>query len=221
MPQANPRQALKTRIRRLRVASRAITTVLSLAAFVPITITLHAFLTTRYTVRTAPASGGGGGTVERTAWHAQTRAWPTYMYFGVTLASLLLNGAMLLAYGRSVRAANRAHAAAVTFDVTVVVANLVVWTVAAAVYRAEKDLNGVPNDLWGWACSTGAAEIQRAFRDQVDFDSLCSVQTGSWVVGVVQAVGLVLGAVIWVFVFQRRKSKRTLRDSLKRGLLQK
>jgi hypothetical protein len=192
---------------------------LSLAAFVPIAITLHTFLATRHTVRAAPASGGDG-TVDRTAWHAQTRAWPTYMYFCVTLASLLLNGAMLLAYARSVRAANRAHAAAVTFDVVVVVANLVVWIVAAAVYRAEKNLNGVPNDLWGWACSAGAEEIQRAFRDEVNFNSLCSVQTGSWVVGVVQVVGLVLGAVIWVFVFKRRKSKTTLRDSLGRGLLQ-
>jgi hypothetical protein len=185
---------------------------------VPIALTLHTFLATRSTVRAAPSPTGG--TVDRTPWHASTRAWPTYMYFAAALASLLLNGAIFGFYACSVRAANRAHVAAVTFDAVVLVANLVVWVVAAALYRAEKDKGGVPNDIWGWACSAGAKEIQKAFRDQVDFDSLCDVQTSSWAVGVVQVVGLVLSAVIWVFVFQRRKSKKTLRESVRTGLLQ-
>jgi hypothetical protein len=141
------------------------------------------------------------------------------MYFAAALASLALNGAIFASYACSVAAANRANVVAVTFDAAVLAANLVVWIVAAALYRAEKDRGGVPNDIWGWACSAGAKEIQKAFKDEVDFDSLCNVQTGSWVVGVVQVVGLVLSAVIWVFVFRRRKSKRTLRESVQQGLL--
>jgi hypothetical protein len=214
---SNLPQLLKRHIRRLRFASRLLTTLLSLAAFVPIAITLRTFLATQSTYRAAPTPAGG--TVTRTAWHADTRPWPTYMYFAAALASLALNGAIFGFYALSVAAANRAHVAAVTFDAVVLVANLVVWIVAAALYRAERDKGGVPNDIWGWACSAGAKEIQKAFQDEVNFDSLCNVQTGSWVVGVVQVVGLVLSAVIWVFVFKRRKSKRTLRDSVGRGLL--
>ena len=54
--------------------------------------------------------------------------------------------------------------------------NLVVWSVAAAMYRNEKDKDGKNSDLWGWTCSAGAKAIQKEFVGEIDFDRFCDVQ---------------------------------------------
>lgn len=85
---------------------------------------------------------------------------------------------------------------------------MVVWAVAAGMYRAEKDKGGKSDDLWGWTCSPAASSIQKEFADEVDFDRYCNVQSAGWFVGLAQVAAGVLTVVIYLLVLRRRGSKR-------------
>lgn len=167
-------QALKSRIRRLRVLSRVLAFLISIAVLVPITMTLVKFLQTQNTYRNV--TNAQGQVVSRTAWARDTRAWPTWMYFSVAAASVVLNFATVFSYKFGVEKANVASYVTSTFSWIVMIGNLVVWCVAAGIYRKEKNANGKSNDLWGWTCSAAARAIQKEFAKQVDFDRYCNVQ---------------------------------------------
>jgi hypothetical protein len=164
------------------------------------------FLRTKDTYRTAP--GPTGTTVLRTPWHAHSRVWPTYSYFGVAALSTLLHALTLASYTCSVRAANRASLLTTVVMWAEHAANLGVWASAAAIYRAEKNKGGVSDDLWGWACSEGAQAIQAQFADDVDFERSCTTQSVAWFTGLAQAAAAVLTVVVYVFVFVRARGKK-------------
>ncbi|KAF2738337.1 hypothetical protein EJ04DRAFT_429430 [Polyplosphaeria fusca] len=196
-------KALKARIRRLRFVSRTFACLVSIAVFVPITLTLHKFLTTKdvFNDVTRP----DGQTVSRTAWAKDSKTWPTYMYFAVAALAVILNFAILISYWcGGVEKANKAATVATTFSWITLVGNLVVWSVAAALYRKEKKTT----DLWGWTCSPAARAIQKEFSKEVDFDKFCNVQSASWYAGLGQIVLAVLTIITYVFVLRRRKTKR-------------
>jgi hypothetical protein len=156
----------------LKLVSRLIATGISLAVFVPIAMTFNVFLQTRNTFRTVDTATSSD---YRTAWAKQTNPWPTYMYFAVALASLVLNASIMVAYSRSVRMANIAATTSTVFEWLVILSNLIVWSVAVTLYRTEKNKGGKPNDLWGWTCSDAARLIQHAF-EEVDFNRYCGIQ---------------------------------------------
>jgi hypothetical protein len=136
-------------------------------------MTLIKYLSTKNTFR--PVVRDGRTTI-RTAWAKDTRAWPTYVYFGVAAISVILNFLTIFSYKFGVEAANFASYVTSWFSWTIMIGNLVVWTVAAAMYRKEKDKDGKSNDLWGWTCSAGARRIQKEFVGELDFDQYCNVQ---------------------------------------------
>jgi hypothetical protein len=166
-------QALKARIRRLRLISRVLSFLISLAVLIPITMTLVKFLSTKNTFRAVIQDGKE---ILRTAWAKDTRASPTYVYFSIAMISVILNFLTIFAYQFGIEKANVASYAASWFSMVVMVGNLVVWSVAAAMYREEKDKNGKSNDLWGWTCSAGARAIQKEFVKELNFDQYCNVQ---------------------------------------------
>lgn len=169
-------QHLKSRIRHLRLLSRILAFAISLAVLIPITMTLVKFLTTKSTYRDVPTTSTGK-TTSRTAWAHNSKTWPTFVYFGVAAISVLLNFGTVISYVfGGVEQANAASHVASVFSWVVMVGNFVVWTVAAAVYRAEKNRHGRSNDLWGWTCSAGAGAIQKEFAGEVDFSRYCTVQ---------------------------------------------
>ncbi|KAF2685741.1 hypothetical protein K458DRAFT_299789 [Lentithecium fluviatile CBS 122367] len=199
---------LKARIRRLRFVSRTLAFSISVAVFVPITLTLHKFLTTQHTYRTITLPDGT--TTTRTAWAKDSKVWPTWMYFAIAAISVLLNLAILFSYKFGVEKANKAAYVATTFTWIVMLGNLVVWCVAASLYRTEKDKDGKSNDLWGWTCSAAARAIQKEFAQEVDFDRFCSTQSISWYIGLVQVGAALLTVFIYVLVLMRRRSKKKL-----------
>ena len=162
------------RIRKLRIISRTLALFISIAVLIPIALTLHKFLSTRTIYRTVTLPSGQS--ISRTPWARDTRAWPTYMYFGVAAVSVLLNFATIFSYTFGVERANVASVITSTFSWVNMVGNFVVWCVAVGVYRAEKDKNGKSNDLWGWTCSAGARAIQKEFVGDIDFGRYCDVQ---------------------------------------------
>lgn len=134
-------------------------------------MTLTKYLSTKNTYRTF-----GNPSVTRTAWARDSRVWPTWAYFGVAAASVVLNFTVVASYKFGVREANVASYVTSTFSWVVMLGNLVVWSVAAGMYRAEKDKGGRSDDLWGWTCSTAAKAIQREFVGEVDLGRYCNVQ---------------------------------------------
>jgi hypothetical protein len=170
------------------------------------TLTAIQFLRTKDTYRIAP--GPTGTPVLRTPWHANSRVWPTYSYLGVAALSTLLHAFTLASYACSVRAANRASLLTSVVVWAEHAGNLAVWIAAASMYRAEKDKNGVSDDLWGWACSKGARAIQAEFRVDVDFKRTCATQSAAWFTGLAQAGAGVLTVVVYVCVFLRARGKK-------------
>jgi hypothetical protein len=167
-------QLLKARIRRLRLYSRILALIISIAVFIPITITLQKFLKTQNVYHDVETSDGE--TVTRTAWAKDSKSWPTWMYFTFAGISVLLNIAILFSYKFGVEKANKTAFVATIFTWTVMIGNLALWSVAATMYRTERDKNGQSNDLWGWTCSAGARAIQKEFAAEIDFDKVCNLQ---------------------------------------------
>ena len=143
-PLASSDQRLKQRIRILKLVSRIIALILSLATLVPLSMTLAKFLMTKNELFNVNGQ-------ERTAWAKDSRAWYTYMYFGVALTSFVFDLAIVVAYCRGTKEANKVAAIATWWSTTVQVVHVVVWIVSAAVYRYGKvPVNGKFRDLWGW-----------------------------------------------------------------------
>ncbi|KAI4711552.1 hypothetical protein J4E89_004117 [Alternaria sp. Ai002NY15] len=149
---ANEDRDLKIRIRKLRVISRTLALFISIAVLVLTALTLHKFLSTRSIHRVVRLPSGEN--ILRTPWAKNTRAWPTYMYFGVAAVSVLLNFATIFSYKCGIEQANVAAVVTSTFSWVNMLGNFIVWCVAATVYRTEKDKNGKSDDLWGWTCSS-------------------------------------------------------------------
>jgi hypothetical protein len=208
VPTTNNPQVIKARIRRLRVISRVLAFLISIAVLVPITMTLVKFQRTKNTWRTITLANGD--IVTRTAWAKDTRTGPSWAYFAVAAVSTLLNFTTIFSYKYGVEKANTANYITQTFSWVVMLGNLIVWSVAAGMYRREKGKGGKDNDLWGWTCSAAARAIQKDFAHEVDFNKVCNVQSASWYIGLVQVGAALFTVVIYVMVFIRRRSKSNL-----------
>ncbi|KAI9847302.1 MAG: hypothetical protein M1837_002889 [Sclerophora amabilis] len=156
---------LKRNIRILRVVFRVLNAIVALAITGIMAAVLGKFLATRDVIIDG-----------RNAWAKDTKLWPSIMLFAIAGVSLILNVAILLSYKRSVKAANKAAMISAVFTGLEWTAEVVVWCLAASLYRYGKDTDGKSNDLWGWACSQGAAKIQEKFDDVVQFKPYCDVQ---------------------------------------------
>ena len=164
---------LKHRIRLFKAISRLLATVLSLATFLPLAMTLVKFFETRNETLTVNGE-------ERTAWAAGTITWYAYLYFGVATVSLVLNSAILIAYCRSVKRANTVADVADWWSYLQYAVEVLVWIASVAIYRYGKEPNdeGKFKDLWGWTCSSAAQDIQDQVTN-VDYDMYCDVQVSS------------------------------------------
>jgi hypothetical protein len=212
-------QELKHRIRSLKVIQRVLAALTSIATLIPITMTLHKYLSTRGIIRAAP--DGHGGIIDRSAWALETKSWPTYMYFATALVSVLTHIGVLLGYMCSIRTANRIDSVGTTIQMLEMGSQVIIWIVATAIYKYEKQIteNGKHNDLWGWTCSGPAQALQETFQDVVPFNSYCNIQSASWYAGLVQVGGTLLSITIFLLAWKRKKSKQTIRRSAKvRGL---
>lgn len=162
----------KRRIRVLKALSRILATLLSLATFIPLAMTLIKFFQTRNETMVVDGE-------ERTAWASGTVTWYTYLYFGVASISLLLNAGVLASY--CCCGGHRGAEKVARFEGWW--ANLqrglevLVWVASVAIYRygKEPDVEGKFKDLWGWTCSPAAEAIQAQITN-VDFAKYCTVQ---------------------------------------------
>jgi hypothetical protein len=160
---------IKKRIRNLRIVSRTLAVLLSGATLAPITMTLVKFFQTRNEYMVVDGE-------ERTAWASGTIAWYTYMYFGISLVSFILNFIILVSYCCGVKNANKAAKIATWWNGVVLGAHVVVWAISVAIYRYGREpVDGRFVDLWGWTCSEAANAIQSQITN-INFEQYCSIQ---------------------------------------------
>lgn len=161
---------MKYRIRVLRFVSRVIAVFLSLAVVVPIAMTLIKYLETRNVTHS------GHDDDEQPIWPENTNTTYTYVYFGVSIISFLLNTLILISYCRGVRRANTAATIGTVWSTVVIVAHIAIWIAAVAIYRyGKRKVDDRWEDLWGWTCSKTADEIQPFVRE-VRFEMYCNIQ---------------------------------------------
>ena len=191
---------------------------ISIAALVPISMTLHKYLTTRNDYRDAPTAAGG--TINRNPWSLKNKTWPTYVYFGTAVISTIIHLFVLLGYLCSVRTSNIIDEIGTWVVSLELAGQLILWIVVAAIYKYEKEKTeaGRHNDLWGWTCSGPAQAIQGTFEDVIDFEKFCDIQSAGWYAGLIQIGAIILAIVIMILAWRRKKSKKAVRRSAQRGL---
>ena len=154
-------QKLKRYLRIGKRVAHVITILFSTVIFAIMVYTVTTFETTKDNFRDG-----------RTAWPEKPKLWPMFMLLGCAGITLLLSIITLVSYCCAFNKAKR------SWKLTVVkyVIHIGVWVVVSALYRYERNTNGVPNDIWGWSCSAKAAALQSQFNGVVKFSTLCSVQ---------------------------------------------
>ena len=89
--------------------------------------------------------------------------------FAASVITAVLGVIIMGAYIKSIQAANKMNSVNTKISLSIEGFHILVWVVVAALYREGK--NG--HDLWGWACSPLADNIQPNFQGIVNFDAVC------------------------------------------------
>ncbi|KAK0119995.1 hypothetical protein ONS95_011416 [Cadophora gregata] len=187
---------LKHRIRYLRLLSRLAGTGIALTTLSQEGQTIHSFLSTQDTMR------GGRG-----PWAKQTEIWSSVMMFALSLITALLGFGIIIAYFFSIKAANTIAGIQGGIGMTVDIMHLAIWIALAIAYRVAK--NG--KDLWGWACSPIAQNIQPNFEGIVNFKNVCDRGQKTWVLSIANAVVNAIAVGILILVFKRTKTKKEIK----------
>lgn len=77
---------------------------------------------------------------------------------------------IVIAYLISLKKANAISSVQSVASVIIELAHIIIWIVAAVLYRVGK----TGKDLWGWACSPLAKNIQPSFNNVVHFNQVCT-----------------------------------------------
>ncbi|MCJ1406791.1 hypothetical protein MMC19_000860 [Ptychographa xylographoides] len=187
---------LKRHIRLWKLVARIFTFLLAIYPLYSQALTLHKFLTTRDTI----VNG-------RNAWAKETTIWPTILLLSTSGATVLVSMIILASYLRGIRHANKTNNTVGTAGFVIEMgAHIAVWIATAAAYRVGK----TGNDLWGWTCSTKAAAIQSEFEVVINFQSFCDVQSYAWILSIVQAVALLVTALVYFLAWRRFKHKQQM-----------
>ena len=158
-------QLWKRYLRMGRLLTKSITIFLT-----AIMLGIMLFVTIKYQTTKSTTRGG------RTAWPKSPKLWPTFMLLAASGVTLALSLVTLVAHCTDFNRARRSW----KLTVARYVIHIAVWIVVSIIYRYEKGLHGVNDDLWGWSCSTEAAALQSEFKGVVDFSVLCSSQVSDF-----------------------------------------
>ncbi|TVY51583.1 hypothetical protein LCER1_G006798 [Lachnellula cervina] len=194
--------SLKTKVKTLRMASRAISTALNMVMFAFMAFVIATFYATRHDTA-----------LGRSIWpKVDAKVWPTIMLLASSLITFLMSLFVLCFYCLCFKRASESWKLVV---VTYVV-HIGVWLVVTTLYRQQKALN----DIWGWSCTEIAAKLQNEGHSKVNFQHLCKIQTASWVLSIIEtSLKIVFG--LGYFFFYRKvrevSAKRSLATSMGEG----
>ena len=172
-PNANPNSRLRERkyqrwrrfLRICQALTNVVSAILSGIMFGIMIYVIVKFITTKGTLRN-----------NRNAWPQHNlKLWPTIMLLAGSGLTLLLSLITLISYCINSERAQRSW----LLILVKYAIHILAWAIVSFLYRYEKSLHGVNNDLWGWACSQEQTAIQQEFRGVVQFTPLCNAQV-SW-----------------------------------------
>ena len=164
---------MKYRIRLLKIVSRILAVILSAVTLTPLALTLAKY----YQTKDNTYDTGNGERVP--TFPADSTTVYTYVYFGISIASLLLNLLVLIAYCWGVKKANTVATIATWWAVAIMISHVAIWAAAVAYYRYGKHkVDGKWKDLWGWTCGGTANELQK-FITNINFSTYCKIQVSS------------------------------------------
>jgi hypothetical protein len=130
-------------------------------------VAIFAFALAKYYITKSKTVSSG-----QPVWPPSPVLWPTYMLFGISLVTLLMNFFTLVAYCCGVGAANKTHTVGSILGFLFMGIHVVAWIVAAGAFRMGS--NGI--DLWGWTCGSEADKIEEQVQSFLDFGQLCTMQ---------------------------------------------
>ncbi|MCJ1484415.1 hypothetical protein MMC06_004586 [Schaereria dolodes] len=187
---------LKKNVRRFRLLSRVFTLLLSGYMTIVMAITLHKFISTRNIF-----------IENRNPWAENTKIWPTALLLSTSAFTFLISTITVVSYFWGVSAANMTNDTVGTAGTVVEMAgHVAIWIGVSSAYRIGKD----GNDLWGWTCSPKAQKIQGEFRDVINFERFCSIQSSSFGTSIAQAVLAIVTVVAYILAFSRMRHKGKL-----------
>lgn len=199
-----PGKKLKYNIRILRFALRISSFILSGITMATMILTLVKFYQTRHTLRVVQEPNGP---VTRGPWAAQSSIWSTYLLLTTSVVTFLGNLYTLASYCKGIKSANKANDVASGVGYMMFAIHASLWVATAAAYRAAK----TGSDLWGWSCKgQGMVELQESFQGVVNFRKQCRVQSGSWVISILEAIVGVLSVVIFGLAYKRLGLQRRI-----------
>lgn len=111
----------------------------------------------------------------RGPWPKETKTWPSIVIIVASLVTLIVSLIVLVKYFINFRKGQKSW----KLTLARYAVHVWAWITIAALYKIEKGLNGVNSDLWSWSCSQQASLLQEAFKDVINFDSLCGLQVWS------------------------------------------
>jgi len=188
---------LKTSIRILRFISRLAATAIAIVTASQEAVTFSTYLKTRNTQRDG-----------RGPWAKETSLWPTIMLLAISAITAILGLLIVIAYLISIKTANAISSVQFGASMIIELAHIVIWVIVAILYRVGK----TGKDLWGWACSPLAENIQPDFENVVHFDAVCSRGSSSWHLALASAGVQMLGGIIWYLVFRRLKVQKKMKS---------
>ncbi|PQE29427.1 hyphal anastamosis-8 protein [Rutstroemia sp. NJR-2017a WRK4] len=193
---------LKTTIRILRVISRTLLTILTLAITVQEGRTVVLFYQTRNDMQTPP-----GATTPRGPWAKQTQVWSSLLLFSSSVVTSLLGVLSVFAYAISTKTSNAISSLQTKFGIAVEAVHVLIWVAVAAAYRVAR--NG--HDLWGWSCSPLADNIQPTFEGVVNFGSVCDRSGVNFDLSITSSGLQIASLFIWILVYKRLRTQQWLK----------
>ncbi|MCJ1375433.1 hypothetical protein MMC20_006668 [Loxospora ochrophaea] len=194
-------QKPKRYARILSLISQVTSTLFSLVVFGLMVFIYSKYLTTRGVIVDA-----------RNAWPKDPKLWPTIMLLAGSGITLILSLVYTFAFCSCFQRARS------SWKLTILryVIHIVAWLVMTFLYRYEKSLHNVNDDLWGWSCTDEANAIQQEFRTTVNFTFLCNTQSYSWQLSIVETAAKVIYATVQFIIYRKtqKEEKQTFANTL-------
>ena len=108
----------------------------------------------------------------RRAWPESPKVWPMIMLFVGSSLTLAMAIVLTFAYCCCFNRAQKSW----KLTLTRYAIHIITWIIISFIYRYEKSLNNINNDLWGWSCAEKAGQLQADLEGRVNFTSLCNIQ---------------------------------------------
>jgi len=186
----------KRQIRILRFISRVVSFLLSGFMLGSMAFALAKFLLTKNMIING----------HQHPWAQHTTIWPTLMLLAIAAITLFMNFIVICAYICGVGIANKASSFMGYVGYILSAAHIIAWAVATGLFK----MANTGNDLWGYSCSDKADAIQMAVQNEMNFGTLCTVQTGSWYSSIIETLTYLLNFALTMMVFRRAIHKKKL-----------